>query len=81
MKMQTVQQINTFKSILSSATGTVLAEDRQGNHYDLKDELMQYIVIGSMLRDSGEEYLLYASSPRDERRLISFLMGLNRSAA
>lgn len=81
MKMHTVQQIHAFLDVISKSAGPVWAEDDQGKSYDLKNEFILYRVIGEMIGENGRDLQLYASNPNDERRLIDFLMRINRGAA
>ena len=81
MKMHTIQHVNAFRQIIAGAAGCIWAEDANGKEYDLKNELVQYIIIGDMLRGSGSEMQLYASNPNDRHRLTRFMMGLERSTA
>ena len=81
IKMSTVEEVNEFRNIVSTAKGHVWAEDRDGFQYDLKSELGQLAVVYEILRNPDNDLELYASDVNDELALIGYLIRLKGTAA
>lgn len=74
MKLNGMEQVNEFKAIVNNAHGSVWIEDGKGGHFDLKDEINQYRVIGTMLSQPENDFELFASDYDDDYALESFFM-------
>ena len=76
MKVRTMKDVEALKKAVSECSRDVWLESQNGEKYDLKDELSQYVAIGALLQDQEERLELFAAEPNDELILMDFLMGL-----
>ena len=81
MKLMNIQEIDAFKDVLHHARGSVWCEDMSGHHYDLRDEIEQYIAIGEMLKDPENGLELFASDKLTELELLGFFNRFDHKAA
>ena len=73
MKLTNIKQVKEFLAEVNKCEGNVLLKSNQGDIYNLKSTLTQYIAIGALLGERGEELELFCDSKEDEMRFISFL--------
>ena len=65
----------------NECTGNVYIHTPQGDVFNLKSALSEYIAIGRLLDEHGDELELFADLREDETRLIRFLSELDKDAA
>jgi len=73
MKLTNIKQVKEFLAEVNNCKGNVLLKSNQGDIYNLKSTLTQYIAIGALLGEKGEELELFCDSKEDEAKFISFL--------
>lgn len=73
MKIKNVEQIHDFLSAIDKCHGAVWLESADGDRYNLKSELSQYIAIGALLKEKGDLLELFCSLKDDEQYLFQFL--------
>ena len=73
MKLTNIKQVNEFLAEVNSCSGNVVLKSNQGDIYNLKSTLTQYIAIGAMLGEKGDELELFCDKKEDEMKFISFL--------
>ena len=81
MRLKNVNQVNKFKEVINECTGNVYIHTSQGDVFNLKSALSEYIAIGRLLDEHGDELELFADLREDETRLIRFLSELDKDAA
>ncbi len=72
MKMTNVKQINKFLDLVDKCAGSVWLESIEGDKYNLKSQLSQYIAIGALLSNHGDKLELFCSNPADEPLFFEF---------
>ncbi len=72
MIMSNVKQIHSFLATVDKCKGSVWLESRDGDRYNLKSALSQYIAIGALLSAHGDELELFCSDPNDERLFLAY---------
>lgn len=72
MKINSIADIEEFKSIINACEGEVWLESVYGDRYNLKSALTQYIAIADLMRDNKGELELFAKLPEDEAKLMDF---------
>ena len=72
MKLTKIEQVNEFLSIVDSCKGDVTSLD--GDIFNLKSKLSQYIAIAALLGQHGDELELFCSDREDEGKFMQFLM-------
>ena len=74
MKLTKIEQVNEFLSIVDSCKGEVTLRSLDGDIFNLKSKLSQYIAIADLLGQHGDELELFCSDSSDESKFMEFLM-------
>ena len=77
MKLTNVKDVQKFIETVNSCESDVYLKSVEGDVFNLKSSLSQYIAIGRLIEDAGETLELYAQTREDEARLLNFLYELN----
>ena len=72
MKLTKIEQVNEFLSIVDSCKGDVTLRSIDGDIFNLKSKLSQY--IAALLGQHGDELELFCSDREDEGKFMQFLM-------
>ena len=74
MKLTKIEQVNEFISVVDSCKGDVTLRSLDGDIFNLKSKLSQYIAIAALLGQHGDELELFCSDREDESKFMHFLM-------
>ena len=77
MKLSKIEQVNEFLAIVDSCKGDVTLRSVDGDIFNLKSKLSQYIAIAALLGQHGDELELFCSDSSDEGKFMNFLMENN----
>ena len=72
MKLTKISQVNDFLTAVNAAKGDVWLMSIYGDKYNLKSLLTQYIAIGALLGDKGDELELFCDRKEDEALFLQF---------
>ena len=72
MKLNNTNEIEAFRSAIKACKGDVWLESSNGDRYNLKSVFSQYISLGAMLSENGEELELFCSLREDEANFFKF---------
>ena len=72
MKFKTQEEVKEFLSIVDSCKGEVILTSKYGDKYNLKSILTQYIAIGALLGNRGDELELFCSNKEDKQKFFKF---------
>ena len=72
MRLTNSREIMEFRFAVSKCKGDVWLEDQEGNKFNLKSVISQYIALGALLQDKGELLELFCSNPEDEQYFFKF---------
>lgn len=72
MKLNNIRELQEFLAIVNSCEGSVWLESVDGDVLNLKSNLSQYVALGALLEQKGNELELYCSSREDEVKFIGF---------
>lgn len=72
MKFNSQDEVKEFLSIVDSCTGDVVLSSKYGDRYNLKSTLTQYVAIGALLGNRGDELELFCSNKEDEAKFFEF---------
>ena len=72
MKLTKISQIKEFLSIVDSCQGNVWLVSLQGDKYNLKSTLTQYIAISALLGEKGNELELFCDVKSDENKCLDW---------
>ena len=64
MKLNNIRELQEFLEIVNSCEGSVWL--------NLKSNLSQYVALGALLEQKGDELELYCTSREDEAKFIGF---------
>ena len=72
MRLTNSREIMEFRFAVSKCKGDVWLEDVEGNKFNLKSVISQYIALGELLKDKGEQLELFCAIPEDEGHFMKF---------
>lgn len=72
MKLTKISQVEDFLAIVNTCKGDVTLTSQYGDKYNMKSLLTQYVVIGALLGEKGDELELFCSSKEDEAKFLKF---------
>lgn len=72
MKLTKVTQVKEFLAIADSCVGDVWLTSIEGDKFNLKSTLTQYVAMGALLGEKGDELELFCSSPEDEAKFFKW---------
>lgn len=73
MKIKNISQLNDFIAAVSQCQGGVWLESPDGDKFNLKSQFSQYVALGALLSERGENLELFCSHKEDEEFFYSFL--------
>ena len=73
MKLKNIEQVHDLISVVNKCEGDVWLTSQYGDRYSLKSKLSQYIAIGALLGEHGDELELFAANRDDEALLLEWL--------
>ena len=77
MKLTNITEVQKFIEAVNSCENDVYLKSVEGDVFNLKSSLSQYIAIGRLIEDAGESLELFAQTREDEARLLNMLYSLN----
>lgn len=72
MNFQNADQIDDFLEAVQKCTGGVYLKSTDGDVFNLKSRLSQYVAIGALLDDEGDELELFCDRTEDEGYFYKF---------
>ena len=72
MKLTKISQVEDFLAIVNTCKGDVTLTSQHGDKYNMKSLLTQYVAIGALLGERGDELELFCSSKEDEAKFLKF---------
>ena len=73
MRLKNITDVNEFLQVVNSCSGEVYLTSNKGDKYNLKSQLSQYIAMGALLGEHGDELEIWAENQGDQSKLIEFL--------
>ena len=77
MKLTNVTDVQKFIEAVNACENDVYLKSLEGDVFNLKSSLSQYIAIGRLLEENGDTLELFAQTREDEARLMALLIELN----
>lgn len=72
MRLKNSKEIDAFKEAISKCKGDVWLETPMGDRYNLKSYCCQYLAIGKLLEDKGDELELFCQLREDDINFFHF---------
>lgn len=73
MKLKKIEEVEAFLAAAKSCEGDVILTSPYGDKYSMKSALSQYIAIGALLGEHGDELEIWCTNKSDEPKIIQFL--------
>lgn len=73
MKLKNIKEVEAFRNAVKACTGDVYLKSVDGDVFNLKSALSEYIALGRLLSEQGDSLELFATKREDEARLLSFV--------
>ena len=78
MKLKNIKEVEQFRKVVHECEGDVYLKSQEGDVFNLKSALSEYIALGQLLGEQGDNLELFADKHEDEARLIRFLTELDK---
>ena len=73
MKLRNVKEIEAFRAALDKCIGPVWLESADGCRFNLQSKLSQYVALGELLGERGEDLELFCSFAEDRILFFEFM--------
>lgn len=70
MKIKNIKDLQVFLEVVRQCNGDVTLTSQYGDKFNLKSELSQYVAIGALLCDHGDELELWCTDKSDEYKFL-----------
>jgi hypothetical protein len=78
MLLKNLRDVNLLISAVDKCSGDVILRSIDGaEEFNLKSKLSQYIAIGRLCEEHGDEYEIFCSNKCDEGFMLGFFHELN----
>ena len=78
MKLSNITDVQKFTAAVNACEGDVYLKSVEGDVFNLKSSLSQYIAICRLLEESGDNLELFAQTREDELLLLNMLGELGK---
>lgn len=78
MKLINIKEVEEFRKVVHECEGNVYLKSIEGDVFNLKSAMSEYIALGRLLSEQGDSLELFADRREDEARLLKFLSELDR---
>ena len=78
MKLKNIKEVEEFRKIVHSCTGDVILRSPEGDVFNLKSSLSEYIALGQLLSEAGDSLELFTSNKEDEGKMLTFFTNLGK---
>ena len=81
MLLKNMKDVNLLISAVEKCNGDVILRSVDGaEEFNLKSKLSQYIAIGKLCEEHGDEYEIFCMNREDERYMLQFFHELRKDA-
>ena len=78
MKLSNITDVQKFTAAVNACQGDVYLKSVEGDVFNLKSSLSQYIAVGRLIEESGDNLELFAQTREDEILLLNMLGELGK---
>lgn len=72
MRLHNITEVDAFIATVSECEDDVWLQSVDGDRYNLKSALSQYVALGAMLGEKGDCLELFCANKADESRFYKF---------
>ena len=73
MKLKNIKEVEAFRKVIHECEGDVYLKSPEGDVFNLKSAMSEYIALGQLLSEQGDNLELFADRREDEAVLLNFL--------
>lgn len=74
MKITNITQVHEFLAEVNKCKGEVYLTSSEGDKFNLKSALTQYVAMGALLGNHGDELELWCENKDDEANFVQFFL-------
>lgn len=78
MRLNNAMDVEKFVSVIKECKSNVYLKSLEGDIFNLKSSMSQYVALGRLVGESGDTLELFADDKEDEIRLLNFLHDLHK---
>ena len=78
MKLKNIKEVEAFRKVIHECEGDVYLKSPEGDVFNLKSAMSEYIALGQLLSEQGDNLELFADRREDEAVLLNFIAELNK---
>lgn len=79
MLLKNIKDVDMLVSAVSKCSGDVILRSLDGSEeFNLKSKLSQYIAIGRLCAEHGDEYEIFCMNKNDEGYMLNFFANLTK---
>ena len=78
MKLKNIHEVEQFRNVIHQCKDDVFLKSQEGDVFNLKSAMSEYIALGRLLSEQGDSLELFASNREDEALLLNFLGRLDQ---
>lgn len=78
MKLKNIKEVEAFRKVIHECEGDVYLKSPEGDVFNLKSAMSEYIALGQLLSEQGDNLELFADRREDEALLLNFIAELNK---
>jgi len=78
MKLRSIHEVEEFRKVIRECQKDVYLKSPEGDVFNLKSSLSEYIALGALLKENGDNLELFASCREDEMKLLAFLNEISK---
>ena len=79
MRLTNIKDIQKFVAAIQDCEHGVQLKSLEGDVFNLKSSMSQYVAIGRLIEESGDSLELFADSREDEARLLMLIHELEEN--
>lgn len=79
MRLTNMKDVQKFMAAIQDCEHGVYLKSLEGDVFNLKSSMSQYVAIGRLIEESGDTLELFADSREDEARLLQMLNELEEN--
>lgn len=72
VKLKNITEVDAFRKVVDECVGDVWLESNIGDKFNLKSAFSQYIALGALLGESGDQLELFCQLPEDREKFYQF---------
>ena len=77
MKLKNINEVNSFREVIKSCVGDVIIKSPEGDVFNMKSAMSEYIALGRLLSEQGDNLEIFARNHEDEACIMKFLIDLD----